>query len=220
MAKESLGGSTVIRLAISVEGPTEQEFVKNVLVGHLRVRGIESQPVVVGHSGGNITVQRVASDMANLIWKFDHVTSLVDFYGFQDKGEASIDELERQIGEAVDSKIARPWDQSRLIPYVQRHEFEALLFSDVTAFSKVLLVPESTIEALEDIRSRFTTPEDIDDGITTAPSKRILATIPSYHKRVAGPLVAQETGLDTIRAECPRFHHWLGRLESLGESIS
>ena len=40
--------------------------------------------------------------------------------------------------------------------------------------------------------------------------------IPGYQKVVAGPLIARETGLDAIRAECPRFAQWLARLESLG----
>ena len=168
----------MIRLAISVEGPTEHEFVKNVLVEHLRARRVEALPVIVGNTGGNVTVQRVASDMARLIWKFDYVTSLVDFYGFRGKNNASIEELEHQIEEAVDVKIDRSWDQSRLIPYVQRHEFEALLFSDVTAFSNVMVVPNSAIGELENIRSRFATPEDINDGVTTAPSKRILVPFP------------------------------------------
>lgn len=38
----------MIRLAISVEGQTEEEFVKTVLVGHLRPMAVEIQPVLIG----------------------------------------------------------------------------------------------------------------------------------------------------------------------------
>ena len=203
----------MIRLAISVEGPTEQEFVKNVLARHLRVNGVEAQPFSLN---GNVTVVRLASDMAKLIWNYDRVTSLVDFYGFRDKNTSSPEELERHIHATVDSAVKRSWDQSHVIPYVQQHEFEGLLFSDVTAFADAMLVPDSCVAELQDIRSRFATPEDINDSSDTVPSKRISKVIPRYRKVVDGSLIASATGLDRIRAECPRFDSWLKRLESLG----
>ena len=64
---------------------------------------------------------------------------------------------------------------------------------------------------------RFSTPEDINDGANTAPSKRIKQEIPRYQKVQDGPLVAQTTGIDRMLAECPRFRSWITRLESLGE---
>ncbi len=51
----------MIRLAISVEGRTEEEFVKNLLVGHLKNREVEAQPILLGPHGGGVTVQRLAS---------------------------------------------------------------------------------------------------------------------------------------------------------------
>lgn len=65
------------------------------------------------------------------------------------------------------------------------------------------------------MRARFSTPEDINDDSETAPSKRIAGTIPHYRKRLHGPEVAERIGLSAIRTECPRFHDWLTRLESL-----
>ena len=66
------------------------------------------------------------------------------------------------------------------------------------------------------ITVEFDTPEDINDSPTTAPSKRIKRLIPSYRKRLDGPPLAAEIGLNGIRSECPRFDAWLHRLESLG----
>ena len=203
----------MIRLAISVEGPTEEEFVKNVLTDHLRAKGVKPQPILLN---GNVMVERLASDMARLFWDYNYVTSLVDFYGFRDKNTATPQQLEQRIFERVDSKINRSWDQSRVIPYVQQYEFEGLLFSDVDAFANAIDASEESIEELRSIRVRFSTPEDINDNSETAPSKRIVKIIPQYEKKVYGPLIAMEIGLETIRAKCPRFSDWLTRLESLG----
>lgn len=203
----------MIRLAISVEGPTKEEFVNNVLANHLRKSGVEPQPILLN---GNVTVEQLASDMAKLIWSFDRVTSLVDFYGFRDKNDASRGHLEQNIHNAVDIKINRSWNQSYVIPYVQQYEFEGLLFSDVDAFTKLIGVSHTSIQNLRDIRSQFPTPEDINDSKDTAPSKRIKKVIPRYNKKVDGPLLAMEMGLAAIRAECPRFNDWVTSLESLG----
>jgi len=206
----------VIRLAISVEGKTEEEFVKVVLAEYLRAKGVEPQPVLIG-TGGNVTVERLTSDMATLYWNFDAVTSLVDFYGFRDRAGRSVECLERHLLEKVRTRVRRrlEWDETKVFPYVQRHEFEGLLFSDVNAFTSVMDVPEESIAGLCRIRSQFQTPEDIDDGSETAPSKRIARTISMYRKALHGPLIAETIGLDAIREACPRFNQWVERLESL-----
>ena len=201
----------MIRLAISVEGETEEEFVKDVLAECLRMRGVEPYPILLG---GNVTLNRLASDMAELYWNFDFVTSLVDFYGFRDKGNVTVEELEQRIHTTVVDKINRSFNESRVFPYVQLHEFEGLLFSDVNVFTW-FGVSDETLDDLRRIRSQFTTPEDINDNINTAPSKRLKSLMTRYDKRTNGPVVAQEIGLDKIRAECPRFNKWLTKLETL-----
>ena len=101
-----------------------------------------------------------------------------------------------------------------IYPYVQKHEFEGLLFSDVSSFQN-LDVSDEVLSNLLSISCQFTTPEDINDNTDTAPSKRIEHLIPEYDKRADGPLLALEIGLDTVRSECPRFNQWVTRLESL-----
>ena len=204
----------MIRVDIAVEGPTEEAFVKKILHDYLLVeKGIFVQPFPLD---GNITIQRVASDMANFSWSFDFVTSLVDFYGFKDKGKKTIEELKRNISDEVVKKIRRSnLDQRRIFPYIQQYEFEGLLFSDVESFRPIPEVDEECLEKLGQVRQQFETPEHINDNPVTAPSKRIAALIPIYNKVLHGPLVAGETGLDRIRNECPRFNGWLSHLESL-----
>ena len=204
----------MIRLAISVEGQTEEEFVKQMLADHLWSKDITVQPVLLG-GGGDVTVERLAREMANLLPSFDCVTSLVDFYGFRGKGTATPDKLEKIIDAKVNDNIGHSWDQSRVFSYVQQHEFEGLLFSNVCGFAGLIDVPDGAVDALREIRSQFSTPEDINDSSDTAPSKRIAELIPRYQKVVDGSVLAAEIGLDAIRAECPRFNAWLTRLESL-----
>jgi hypothetical protein len=206
----------VIRLAIVVEGQTEEEFVNKVLASHLRTHGVEPKPILLGSGGGNITVERVASHMARLFWSFDRVTSMVDLYGFRDREQASREDLQQRIRSEVDRRIRSSYDQSRVFPYVQRYEFEGLLFSDVAVFGELEDAAADLVMKLSEIRSRFETPEDINDGEQTHPSRRIEDLMPSYHKRVHGSDLARSMGLATIRAECPGFDEWVGRLESRG----
>lgn len=210
----------MIRLAIIVEGATEEQFVNDILVDHLRSCRVESTPILIGTSarrrGGNVSVDRLASHFAELHWSFDAVSSLVDYYGFRRKEDATVEQLETRIGDAVAEKGRRGSDPRTILPYVQRHEVEALLFSDVSRFGELREVPEDVVARLRGIRDHFATPEDIDDGTETAPSKRIRAVMPTYNKARQGRIVAGHIGLPTIRAECPRFDAWVRRLEALG----
>lgn len=208
------------RLAIIVEGRTESRFVNAILVDHLRSHGVETTPILIGiaagHRGGNVSVDRLANHLAQVRWSFDAVTSLVDFYGFRRKADATVDDLEAQIGGAVATKGRSGGGPRLVLPYVQKYEFEALLFSDVTPFGELREAPDGVVAALRSVRDRFETPEDIDDGRETAPSKRIRAVMPRFDKARQGHTVAGRIGLPTIRAECPRFDAWVRRLEALG----
>ena len=221
MAEESAWRTSLIRLAISVEGQTEEEFVNSVLAPHLQSALVTPSAILIGRArsgsgGGGVSIERLASEMAGLYPNFDAVTSLVDFYGFRGKGDRKVEELEEHLAQEIQKKVSSSWDQRKVIPYVQKYEFEGLLFSDVSAFSALTGATDRLVEELGDVRSRFTSPEDINDNADTAPSNRIKSVIPGYQKVVDGTLIARETGLDTIRAECPRFAEWLAKLESLG----
>lgn len=211
------------RIGISVEGQTEEAFVKNLIEQHLRDRQVTPTPVLIGRArgvagGGNVTVRRLATDMAKLYRNFDYVTSLVDYYGFAGKGDDSPQQLEERILGEVRARINRNWNPARVFPYVQRHEFEGLLFSDVGAFDSLVDLPDGSVETLREIREEFPSPEDINDNVHTAPSRRIQSIVPRYHKVVDGPFLARKIGLDTICGECPRFRDWIARLQGIGRA--
>lgn len=108
--------------------------------------------------------------------------------------------------------------RERLIPFVQVHEFEAILFSDPSCFRYQFPESSDAIGKLHVIRARFESPEHIDDGPATVPSKRILDLFPDYEKPVAGMLIAQRIGLAAIRRECLHFGEWFDTLISLDKS--
>ena len=201
------------RIGIVVEGMTEVRFVNGVLYPHLLAQDVQA---IAMSLNGNVSLPRLSARMADQVWNFDWVTSLVDFYGFRNKGSATVTDLERQIHQAVIARLNRPVDESRIIPYVQQYEFEGLLFSDAGGFAALPGVTASVVDRLAGIRAAFASPEEINDSETTVPSRRIAQVITEYDKAADGPTVALAIGLPTIRRECPRFRQWIERLESLG----
>ena len=208
-----------MHLAVCVEGQTEEEFIKVVLAARLRALGIAPDPILIGsgreRGGGSVTIKQLTADMARLYHTHDAVTSLVDFYGFQRRGGRTVDVLEAHLRGEIGKVVGDGWDEQRVLPYVQMHEFEGLLFSDVSAFASLSEATTESVDALQAIRTQFPSPEQINDNSDTAPSKRIAGVVPKYNKRVDGPLLAEIIGMDTIRAECPRFNAWITRLEAL-----
>ena len=201
------------RLAIFAEGETEEDFVKKVLEDHLSPLGVYPTAKLIWGRGGNVSVERLVSAMVKFSWEFDAVTSLVDFYGFRKRRGRSVEQLEEDLTRELGRKNL---GTRRVFPYVQRHEFEGLLFSDPSAFQMIADVDERDVAALSQIREQFFSPEDINDGRESAPSKRIMGIVGKYNKAVYGWSIAQEIGLAKIREECPRFGAWLTRLEELG----
>jgi hypothetical protein len=120
--------------------------------------------------------------------------------------------------EALEHVFAQDIGDSRFVPYIQLHEYEAYLFSDPTCFEYFYDHHDRQIAALKAIADAHARPELIDDGQHSAPSKRIIAELPDYEgsKAVVGPGVAKLIGLDVIRGKCPHFAAWLSRLEQLG----
>ena len=214
----------MIRVCIVCEGQTEVEFVKNCLTPHLLDHDVYAYPVILQwrmgrHRGGRVTVER----LANFIWHqyraADRITTLVDFYGFQDANGRGRQALEQAIAQQAAALATTGFDARFVRPYVQMHEFEGLLFSDVEQFQFVLDGwSEQVRQSLEEIRAEFQTPEDINNHRDTAPSKRILAVFPegTYNKTEHGPVIAEAIGLAKIRQQCPQFNEWLRMMESWG----
>lgn len=112
--------------------------------------------------------------------------------------------------------------QRRFLPYIQLHEFESLLFSDLDIYNNNFEADEFLdYNYLLETINQFDNPELINNGIETAPSKRLAKIIKGYfsenenQKVLYGTLLAQDIGLQKIRSKCPRFNDWIIKLEAV-----
>jgi hypothetical protein len=193
------------RLGISVEGATEREFVHLVLRPHLEKYQISVTAIDIK---GNVSLDRIKGVLPALLGEFDFVSTMYDYYQFGRRGSSTIDELEIAIGKLAET--------TRLIPYIQQYEFEALIFA----------VPESTVEWLEGTTQQLTemqnavqkagSPEKVNDNRETSPSHRLKKLFPRYDKKLHGSEIIDLAGLEAVRSQCLRFNAWVSELESLG----
>lgn len=213
--------SSTVRLLVVCEGQTEASFVKTCLAPVLAEHGVVAHPTQLKTrpgkpGGGHVTIERLAINLANEYPNHDFLTTLVDLYGFSDRQGRDRHELEAAIRSAAEHHRPeiRP---DRIFPYVQQYEFEALLFSDIQRFEWVLDGwSDETKRQLQSIVDAFPEPERINDGLTTAPSKRLEAIFGgTYRKTEHGPLIANDIGLDVMRRQCSGFDGWMSQLETL-----
>ena len=99
-----------------------------------------------------------------------------------------------------------------LLPYIQLHEFEALVFSSLHSITSLFDDDEADFAEIERIVNAHSNPEDINDNPKTAPSKRLLKLIKGYHKVVDGIMIIEETGIETVLKKCTLFNIWVETL--------
>ncbi len=199
--------SKVIRIGISVEGQTEERFIKTVLGPYLFAKDVDITPFLMG---GNVSVDRVKDQLKRFANNYDHVTTLYDFYGFKKKADdESKESLENRIKEAVDA-----WVKPKLIPYIQMYEFEGLLFSCPDAMADVLGEPGVKAWCQGVLKKFSGNPEKINNSVESAPSKRLKKKT-GYKNMIHGPNIAKEIGIEKIREKCAGFNEWLKELEAL-----
>jgi hypothetical protein len=225
-----------MRLHFVVEGQTEETFVRDLLSSELAPQGIfcSAHRVTTGRRGGKVyrgglvSFQHLRRDL-ELWMKQDSggdawFTTMVDLYRLPSdfpgiaESRSLADPVKRV--EFLEKRFSDSLNHPRFVPYIQLHEFEALLFSDPQKFSGSFPSLRGELKSLESIRRMFPSPEHIDEGDDTAPSKQICALLPDYVKPVAGPLIARQIGLAKLREECHHFNRWLERLEAATQELS
>ncbi len=218
------------RVHVICEGQTEEMFVNLILQPHFDAHRIEMHPKLlgmVGHQGGNVGYKRVMTDIRHLLTADPEawVTTFIDFYGiyanFPGVEEAKkLRTARERHDEVVSAMYAQLVDDlgenfaSRVVPYIQMHEFEGLLFSSPEDMAAGILQPHLW-KKFDKITFQFETPEDINDSYETAPSKRVQHIFRGYQKVLHGSIIAKRIGLERIRRACPLFDEWLYQLEQL-----
>ena len=214
------------RLIIICEGETEQQFCKDVLYNHFFSRDIVIEtPLIKKSMGGLVSWESIKKQILLHLQGEAIVTMLIDYYGIEDKhffpkwteSKAVVSRIDRMtflenaMKEDIDDRV-----RFRFVPYIQLHEFEGLLFNNIETFKNIIPENEFTnIRELETTINSNINPELINDGVTTAPSKRLESLILGYNKIVYGAVLAEEIGLERIRAKAVRFNEWIAKLESI-----
>lgn len=224
----------MIRLHIIAEGQTEEEFVYSMLTEYLGYFNIVIDVHCVTPNrkikkrGGVVSYDHVKKDIS--IWlKQDQganvrLTTMLDLYAlpseFPKFDEAKTIENPYDKVKFLEEAFFEDIQDKRFIPYIQLHEFEALILSEPSKFVERFPDYKQEVQQLTELCSQFESPELINDGRTTAPSKRINQLIPIYEnsKTSAAPFIAEKIGLAKIREHCPHFDEWMTFLEKLTEA--
>lgn len=212
------------RLIIVCEGQTEQSFCQNVLSPYFLSKGIVVEAPTIKHShGGIVPWETLKHQLVEHLHEGDAVvTMLIDFYRIKDSYQFPGWEEAKTIKDSQDKMNGLFQDMlndmpeelmNRFVPYIQLHEFEGLLFSDISAFRNNFMPAECDFDAIQSAIDEFENPEDINNKPETAPSSRLMSAVAGYDKVLYGTILAEETGLGTIRSKCPLFNSWIERIE-------
>ena len=221
---------------ILCEGQTEQGFVEGVLRPYLQAHGVAGVKSILittnkkkNARGGMVSYSKAVKDLNLLRMNKDgnferHVfTTMFDLYalpddfpGYEEARVISdpyirVTSLERAFAEAI--------NDVRFIPYIQLHEFEALLFCGIDYLVKRYPLCVKRCEHLRKDLEKANNPELINNGPQTAPSKRIIKAIEgdgqkiyNYNKPVTGKEVTKSIGIDQLRIQCRHFNDWVEKL--------
>jgi hypothetical protein len=216
------------KLHILVEGQTEEVIVNNVIGPYLSGEDLYVTTSILktkrpaggrpAHTGGVTSWTKIFREIRLLLGDTSTtlLTTLIDYYGFPDDAPGMAD---RPIGsprsrvEHVESAIADAVDSKRFLPHLVLHEIEAWVLADCSRLAD-LLGNSSEAERLAHVVAAESGPEMVNDGVDTAPSKRIKGIYPKYGKPLYGPLVIADIGLDEIRRQCPHANRWLNAIET------
>jgi uncharacterized protein DUF4276 len=176
------------RLYLTVEGQTEQAFVRDVLRPHLSAFNVFvwKSALTGPHSrqrgriprGGLLrTFAPALADMRNWLKKDRspdaRFSMMVDLYALPADvpGHAAAMAFADPCAQAeiLEAALADEIKDQRFIPYIQVHEFEALLLAGPEKFTERFERSESQIAKLLTECNQFASPELINDGHDTHP---------------------------------------------------
>ena len=216
------------RLVIIVEGDAEESFVNNILSPHFTSLGLyySIQCFKIKKSNGGISkYSDVKKDIINTLYENDVIVStMLDFYrlpsSFPGKQNSSTFHTHLQQVEYIEGKLKEDIESAQqctfdnLIPYIQLHEFEALVFSSINGVDALFEPSEFKRKELLQVIHDYPNPEDINNQPNTAPSVRLIKLIPGYEKVLYGIEILQQHGMPTLLDRCPHFRAWVNKLET------
>ncbi len=214
------------RIHCIVEGQTELSVFKNILSPYILSKtGSYISFSTLKYTGGGITnYSKLFIELRNHLRDKEKIlTTFFDYYGIleshnfpnyqeakqrQSSPTKGVELIEQGIKDDLRNKGI---EVKNFIPYIQLHEFEALLFSSIKGFH--LFNNPSIVEDISRIITRYDNPEDINNSPHTAPSKRIISIFEKYglkyEKIIDGNSIATKIGIEPLMEKCPRFRNWI-----------
>ncbi|MBT9138776.1 MAG: hypothetical protein DDT31_01352 [Syntrophomonadaceae bacterium] len=210
---------------IVCEGPTEEEFVNNILTPYFHSHQIYDVRAILmstskGHKGGDVKYDRLKFNIERLLTReLDIlVSTFIDFFrlktDFPKFDEATAIQNKIQRVDFLEQALADAISSPRFIPYIQLHEFEGLLFASKDGFEFLPDLKQSNLKSLLLAVNEKTNPEELNDGELTAPSKRLEQLIPGFDKNKPfyGGLIAEVNTINPVLERCLRFKTWVETL--------
>lgn len=220
------------KVFIVTEGQSETNFVKKVMIPYFSGRGILIPITVVTktdgkhgkiYKGGVANYAQIRNTLSKVLTGASksinsYVTTMFDFYrlptdvpGVLDAEKVNdpydkVGVIEREL------QKAEGYDAKFFFPYIELHEFEAMLFSDVTKLEEAYF--EYDLTALKACVKTQSNPELINNGAKTAPSKRIINCIPCFDKANVGVDALEKIGVENIAGKCRHFAEWVEHIEA------
>ena len=225
-----------VYLHVLCEGQTELRFASKVLSTYLVVKGIIvlAQLLITSRKknerGGILSYQQAKRDLTFMIrgtqdneTEVHYFTTMFDLYALPDDfpgfADASAMKDYNQVAK-LENAFGKDLNCYKFIPYIQLHEFEALVLCDIDGLKDSY--PNSA-KRLNELKNEATSQygdnmELVDNSAETAPSKRIIMALKDeyhYDKPKTGTEITDKIGIDTLRAKCRHFDAWLTKLEQL-----
>lgn len=212
-------------LLLICEGPTEIEFCKKLLVDHFKKFNINLSYILILHSDGGIVSWEILKKQIENHYNDNNevfISTFIDYYGIYDHHKfIDWDKAENEPNKSLRMDILEAGMKSdidpniKFIPYILLHEFEALAFSDYDVFEDIYESNEAKFGILKEICDSNPNPETINNGVKTAPSKRLAENIKRFKKTSDSINITRQIGLQKIRSKCPRFNDWISKLETI-----
>lgn len=204
------------RLVFIVEGDCELAFIEKMVIPYLYQNtdcngwSMNAQKITTSRKlnkkGGNINYAYLKNEIERVLAQGNvWITTFLDFFRLPndfpayDSDGRKIDDIEKAIRQDIGSE--------NVFPYIQKYEFETLLFSSISGF-ELLLDDKDDLHQIENIIEEYPNVEDINGGAETAPSKRLLSIF-NYDKTTDSDLILSELSIDRIMEKCPRFNQWM-----------
>lgn len=224
-----------VYLHVLCEGQTELRFASKVLATYLVVKGIIVLPQLLitnrkkNARGGILSYKQAKRDLTFMISGAEnseqdvhYFTSMFDLYALPDDfpGYAEATTL-KDYSKVAKLEVAFRQDVNcnKFIPYIQLHEFEALVLCDIDGLKDSY---PNAAKQLADLKDEVTAQygsnmELVDNSRETAPSKRIIKALKDeyhYDKPKTGTEITDKIGIDVLRSKCQHFNEWLTNIEN------